>query len=401
MKGGFLTYASKFKNSSNAYKSFIKKCKLHILANGTFGLTFTCEYMGRGNSPYISIRDGIEKPVKKIVIKLGAISIDENSHKWLHSKLSNIDSIYTITKKDFDNEIEIQDKLVNNTLEYYSAICLTPVYSKIYEHHEVHELIDFLKQTDEVLIQHVVDEIKMSHDSPLWKYTIIAMEYGDNMTTVLNIVSSNKKKKTKIYAAIFLKMLELFLLGYIHTDLHLSNAMIKYDEQLQIYRVWIIDMARVFPIEIRDIITNNPKINNFVNIYQKDELVNLGYDNCLEIINGIYDDSFFNIGGGWIFKKYRVIDNMQVLSYYPDLYDWIQKEFTKEVYLQMIVCANKEIERRAKFSNDIVINRIGHKKYKSKNSKVHMIRRDDIPILLKKYSKRNRPVLNKYINFNS
>ena len=64
----------------------------------------------------------------------------------------------------------------------------------------------------------------------------------------------------------------------------------------------------------------------------------------------------------------------------------------------MIVCANKEIERRAKFSNEVVISRNRVNSNKSKKSQTHMIRRDDIPTPLKKnskYKKRLQLVLRK------
>lgn len=387
MKGGFLTYSSKFTDSNEAYTAFINKCHINTLSKGTFGYVFSCKYLGRGKSPYISMRDGIEKPVGSLVLKLGAISNDENVYKCIDSPIT--DPIYTIYKKDFDNEIETQDTLLNDTLEYYSTICLTPVYSKIYEYNEEQELIHLLNQTNEIDIAFIRDEIEEQRNLPhtlrKWKYTIIAMEYGENMTTIFNSLNENKKDKTRIYAALFLKVFELFLLGYIHTDLHQSNAMIMYDEKLQIYRVWLLDMARVFRIEKFDIITNNQQINNFNDIYQKDGLSNLGYDNCLTIIHGIYNDSFFNTYWNW-FKWYRTLDNMQLMSASPELFDWIENEFTHEVYLEMIVCANREIERRAQFSNEVVISR-DRNSYKSKKSQIHMIRRDNIPIPFKKNSK--------------
>jgi hypothetical protein len=225
------------------------------------------------------------------------------------------------------------------------------------------------------------------------------MEYGENMTIISNSLKENKMDKTRIYAALFLKVFELFLLGYIHTDLHELNAMIKYDEKLQIYRVWLIDMARVFQIEKFEIIMGNPQINDFVNIsnvYQKDALVNLGYDNCRTIIEGIYNDSFFNTTRRFCFcwgfyKTYRVIDNMKLMSALPKLFGWMMNEFTHEVYLEMIVCAEKEMERRAQFSNDVVISRTRNS-YKSKKSQIHMIRRDNIPIPIKKNSKYKKRV---------
>jgi hypothetical protein len=336
------------------------------------------------------MRDGIEKPIQTLVLKLGAISNDENAYEW-----SKIFEIATIQRKDFDNEIETQDTLLNDTLEYYSTICLTPVYSKIYEYNEEQDLIHFLNQTDEIGIKHIIDEMKeqmnLPTESRLYKYTIIVMEYGENMTIISNRLNENKKDKTRIYAALFLKVFELFLLGYIHTDLHQSNAMIMYDEKLQIYRVWLIDMARVFPIEKFEIITSNPQINDFVNIsnvYQKDALANLGYDNCRTIIEGIYNDSFFNTYWSW-FNWYRTKDDMTLMSASHELFDWIENEFTHEVYLEMIVCANKEMERRAQFSNDVVISRT-RSSYKSKKSQIHMIRRDNIPIPIKKNSKYKR-----------
>lgn len=399
MKGGFLTYSSKFTDSNEAYTAFINKCHINTLSKGTFGYVFSCKYLGRRRkSPYISMRDGIEKPVGSLVLKLGAISNDENVYKCMDSPITH--PIYTIYKKDFDNEIETQDTLLNNTLEYYSAICLTPVYSKIYEYNEEQELIHLLNQTNEIDIEFIRDEIEeqinLPHTSRKWKYTIITMEYGENMNTISNSLNENKKDKIRIYAALFLKVFELFLLGYIHTDLHQSNAMIMYDEKLQIYRVWLLDMARVFKIEKFDIITNNQQINNFNDIYQKDGLSNLGYDNCLTIIQGIYNDSFFNTYWNW-FKWYRTLDNMQLMSASPELFDWIENEFTHEVYLEMIVCANKEIERRAQFSNEVVISR-DRNSYKSKKSQIHMIRRDNIPISIKKnskYKKRNMSIIHK------
>ena len=398
MKGGFLTYSSKFTDSNEAYTAFINKCHIKTLSKGTFGYVFTCKYLGRGKSPYSSMRDGIEKPVSSLVLKLGAVSNDENVHKCIDSPIT--DPIYTIYKKDFDNEIETQDTLLNNTLEYYSAICLTPVYSKIYEYNEEQELIHLLNQTNEIDIAFIRDEIEeqinLPHTSRKWKYTIIAMEYGENMNIIFNSLTVNEKDKTRIYAALFLKVFELFLLGYIHTDLHQSNAMIMYDEKLKIYRVWLLDMARVFKIEKFDIITNNQQINNFNDIYQKDGLSKLGYDNCLTIIQGIYNDSFFNTYWNW-FKWYRTLDNMQLMSTLPELFDWMNNEFTHEVYLEMIVCANKEIERRAQFSNEVVISR-DRNSYKSKKSQIHMIRRDNIPIPFKKnskYKKRNMSITHK------
>ena len=398
MKGGFLTYSSKFNDSYDAYKAFIHKCHINILSKGSFGFTIICTYKGRGNSPYISMRDGIEKPVQTLVLKLGAISNDENAYEW-----SKIFEIATIQRKDFDNEIETQDTLLNDTLEYYSAICLTPVYSKIYEYNEEQELIHLLNQTDESSIEKIKGEIQeqmnLPTESRLCKYTIIAMEYGENMTPIFNRLKENKMDKTRIYAALFLKVFELFLLGYIHTDLHESNAMMMYDEKLQIYRVWLIDMARVFPIEKFDIIANNSQINDFVNIsnvYQKDALTNLGYDNCRTIIEGIYNDSFLNTTWNFCFcwgfyETYRVIDKMPLMSASPELFGWMMNEFTNEVYLEMIVCANKEMERRAQLSNDIVISRTRNS-YKSKKSQIHMIRRDNIPIPIKKNSKYKKRV---------
>jgi hypothetical protein len=396
MKGGFLTYSAKFNDSCDAYKAFITKCHINTLSQGTFGLTFTCKYKGHGKSPYTSMRDGIEKPVKTLVLKLGAISNDENEYEW-----SKIFKISTIKKKDFDNEIETQDTLVNDTLQYYSAICLTPVYSKIYEYNEEQELTHLLTQTDEIYIKHITDEIQQQMNLPtesrLWKYTIIAMEYGENMTTIVNSLKINK---TRIYAALFLKVFELFLLGYIHTDLHDSNAMIMYDKKLRVYRVWLIDMARVFAITNLDIIANNSLINDFVNkyndVYQKDVLANLGYDNCRTILNGIYNGSFFKTNWSW-FNWYQTVDEMRILSNFPDLFSWMVNEFTPDVYLEMIVCANKEMERRAQFSNEVVISR-DRNSYKSKKSQIHMIRRDDIPIPIKKnskYKKRNQPIVRK------
>lgn len=389
MKGGFLTYSTKFNNSNDAYNAFVNKCHITTLSKGTFGFAFICKYKGTGKSPYTSMRDGIETPVRSLVIKLGAISMDENMYKCIDSLITN--PIYTIYKKDFDNEIETQDTLLNDTLKYYSAICLTPVYSKIYEYNEEHELIHLLNQTNEIDIAFIRDEIEeqinIPHTLRKWKYTIIAMEYGENMTPIFNRLKENKMDKIRIYAALFLKVIELFLLGYIHTDLHQSNAMIKYDEKLQTYRVWLIDMARVFRIEILDIIANNPQINDFVDIYQKDALANLGYNNCRTIIHGIYSDSFFNTYWSW-FNWYRTKDDMPLMSDSPDLFDWMKNEFTHEVYLEMIVCVNKEIERRSKFSNEVVISRNRNRNsYTSKKSQIHMIRRDDIPIPIKKNSK--------------
>jgi hypothetical protein len=407
MKGGFLSYSAKFNDSYDAYKAFITKCSLHILSNGTFGFVFTCNYMGRGNSPYISMHDGISKPVNTLVIKLGAISNNNNRHEWFN--IETQESIYTITQTDFENEIETQDTLVNETLQYYSAICLTPVYSKIYEEHEEQELIELLEQTDDAYVKKIIEKIKITSklESRLWKYTIIAMEYGDTMKPVEITLALHNNDKTQIYAALFLKVLELFLLGYIHTDLHLNNAMIKYDTQLQIYRVWLIDMARVFLIEKLDTINirYNHQIIKFINnksmaIYQKDGLSNLGYENCLHIIKGIYNDSFFNTSWRWRWcwrwslcwiTTYRNKDNMTLMSGNPELFDWMINEFTHDVYLEMIVCANKEMDRRAKLQSDIVIR---HNNYKSKKSQIHMIRRDNIPIPLKKYSKhKKRPQL--------
>ena len=389
MKGGFLTYSTKFNDSCDAYKAFITKCHINILSKGTFGLTFTCTYKGRGKSPYSSMRDGVEKPVKTLVLKLGAVSNDDDDYEW-----SKRFKISTIEKKDFDNEIETQDTLVNDTLQYYSAICLTPVYSKIYEYNEEQELIHLLTQTDEINIKHIIDEIHRQMNVPtesrLWKYTIIAMEYGENMTIIFNSLKEHKMDKTRIYAALFLKVFELFLLGYIHTDLHNSNAMILYDKKLRVYRVWLIDMARVFAITNFDIIANNPQINDFVNkykdVYQKDVLANLGYDNCRTILNGIYNGSFFKTNRSWLNLLYQTVDEMRILSNFPDLFGWMMDEFTHDVYLEMIVCANKEMNRRARFSSYGVISRT-RSNYKSKKSQVHMIRRDNIPIPIKKNSK--------------
>jgi hypothetical protein len=86
------------------------------------------------------------------------------------------------------------------------------------------------------------------------------------------------------------------------------------------------------------------------------------------------------------------------MSASPEIFDWMVNEFTHEVYLEMIVCANKEMERRAKFPNEVVISRNRVNSNKSKKSQIHMIRRDTIPIPLKKnskYKKRSQLVLRK------
>jgi hypothetical protein len=89
---------------------------------------------------------------------------------------------------------------------------------------------------------------------------------------------------------------------------------------------------------------------------------------------------------------------MTLMSASPEIFDWMTNEFTYEVYLEMIVCANKEIERRTKFQNEVVISRTRVNSNKSKKSQIHMIRRDTIPIPFKKnskYKKRSQLVLRK------
>jgi len=214
---------------------FLQDCTISYFTRGAYGFIFLVESK---TSPYISVRNGVEKKINKMIIKLCAIN-NHGSHKISSIINTHNYSIRTVSERSFEREIEIQTEVFFRTCEYLNPICPCIIHSEV-KHADFDSvkrlaprLSNIFSKTEPDSIEYhllklFVDQILSAQ---LSMYGLICMEYGDGFQT-LNEINSIKPRPIKLieeYQTVArYKLIQMTLkTEYTHSDFHYGNILCK------------------------------------------------------------------------------------------------------------------------------------------------------------------------------
>ena len=216
---------------------FLQDCTISYFTRGAYGFIFLVESK---TSPYISVRNGVERKINKMIIKLCAIN-NHGSHKISSIINSRNYSIRTVSERSFEREIEIQTEVFFRTCEYLNPICPCIIHSEVKNadfdsvrsQRLAPRLSNIFSKTEPDSIEYhllklFVDQILSGQ---LSMYGLICMEYGDGFET-LDEIDSIKPRPIKLieeYQTVArYKLIQMTLkTQYTHSDFHYGNILCK------------------------------------------------------------------------------------------------------------------------------------------------------------------------------
>lgn len=207
---------------------FLENSKISYLRKGSFGIALVAEST---TSPYISERQGIERPINKIIIKVCAI---DNPFKITTNINGRNSSFTTVSEKNFEREIEIQTEVFFRTCEYLEPICPsilhTEVKASIYDFTLKRRLntrlSDILPKSDLTTQLYLSNIIQLLETGQLSMYGIICMEYAEGFETLNKIKQIRPDKVEKLRDVARYKLILMTLkTQYTHSDFHESNIL--------------------------------------------------------------------------------------------------------------------------------------------------------------------------------
>ena len=216
---------------------FLEHCKISYFTKGSYGFVFLVE---SESSPYISVRNGIDKKINKMIIKLSAIS-NHHSYKLTSIIDSKNYSIRTASERSFEREIEIQTEVFFRTCEYLDPICPSIIHSEIknadFDNISIKRfaprLSKLLDKTTPDSIEYYILKLFLDQivSGQLSMYGLICMEYADGYETIDEIYSKKPRPKELIEEYKTLaryKLIQMTLkTQYTHSDFHYGNILCK------------------------------------------------------------------------------------------------------------------------------------------------------------------------------
>ena len=221
---------------------FLEKCKISYFTSGAYGFVFLVE---SETSPYFSVRNGVERKINKMIIKLCAIS---NYHSYKLSSIINTRnySVKTVSERSFEREIEIQTEVFFRTSEYLNPICPCIIHSEIkiadfdyVDPERLHRkrlaprLSHLLSKTVPESIGYNILKLFLDQilSGQLSMYGLICMEYADGYETLHTIYKTHPKpiKLIEEYQTVArYKLIQMTLkTQYTHSDFHYGNILCK------------------------------------------------------------------------------------------------------------------------------------------------------------------------------
>ena len=211
---------------------FLENSKISYLSKGSFGIALVAEST---TSPYISEREGIERSINKIIIKVCAI---DNPFKITTNINGRNSSFTTVSEKNFEREIEIQTEVFFRTCEYLDPICPsilhTEVKGSVYDFTLKRRLntrlSDLLPKSDLTTQLYLSNIIQLLETGRLSMYGIICMEYAEGFETLNKIKQIRPDKIEKLRDVARYKLIEMTLkTQYTHSDFHETNILCNPD----------------------------------------------------------------------------------------------------------------------------------------------------------------------------
>ena len=227
MKAGALRLPP-FESVNSVFMRYIAQGTFHILSHGAFGLTLhlTVNTPIEGGYTQFTPTPAFGEPVTSLVVKLSFVS-DER----VQIALSKQVALDTITRDEWQREIDIQTDVYKQTLAYLEPLCPAIVYSHVITPHttEGNMLCDPLIQHSSAnpLVRMFIQTLR---EMPHIHMGIIGMECIEHAYTMHDMIqanSGNLKLVELIKNVGRYMVLQLALqTGYSHNDFHGGNVLL-------------------------------------------------------------------------------------------------------------------------------------------------------------------------------
>jgi len=242
------------------------------------------------------------KPIYNLVMKLCVIS---ETQVITDNILDN--QLTSVTKNDFQNEINIQTDIFFKTLEYLQPLTPGIVYAEIIDDiQQIEEILVLIENNGEngikISVENLLNFIKDNRGVGLG---IIVMELISPGKTLFQIESQNKNKRRLIRNIGRYGILQLALqTEYSQNDFHMGNIMIMKDTNYfnnYDYRPFIIDFGRAvkIPPNIMETIRNLVKEDQYIEALQYLCDNSFAYD-------AVHDIKYAEDYYGWICGDYNM-----------------------------------------------------------------------------------------------
>jgi hypothetical protein len=260
--GGSGLYLNETANDKEAFSHFLNNSTARPFRQGSNGITFILTLKDNIVSKYLSLdATTYSQPVPILLVKTVFISpqkikiltnMDENNH------------VYTASKDDFAEEVNIQTMTYLKTMEYLQPLCPAIVYADILNPYDanlnIFKFYSLLRQID--LSDIAVNNIRVG---------IIAMEFIEDPIPLYHLIDRQEEQLYNNFRVKSCHTIIEFVIktGYTHGDFHDSNLVI--DPHVKNYfasdgAVKIIDFGYATKL--------SPEVyNKFKELYDKQEYV--------------------------------------------------------------------------------------------------------------------------------
>ncbi len=276
-KGGSI-FINETYTPQEAFNKFLNDSNIHLFSSGGSGVILKATYFGAPEtSPYYSFNaDNIASPTTELILKL--IILNNNISRQ-NKSIGNLEwefgrsflaySSYT----DFQKEINMQNKVVADTIEYLEPLSPTIVYSDIYDgYKETTTLLTILKNrsTQHLRTQELIKTMFKEVNTEQVFKNRTTNEYIQSKSSIgliaMELISSNFQMLRNVFLGIFsnkflkdelVKSYEKKIAGIPVNELYNNTDMrmlidrvytISTDEKLELYK----NMARLSIIEIAE-----------------------------------------------------------------------------------------------------------------------------------------------------
>jgi hypothetical protein len=216
---------------------FIRNSTIRIddITIGSYGIILHCHFQGI-ESPYVQFRTNhFAERANTLILKLNLIS--ETSLEIEYKSYIENWTKWSISRSDFENEMNIQQDIVSSTIGGLEPISPIIVAGKVLSPNKSIVFLKMIKEkipnnSDKIRIQHVISNIERFGDASIGYIAMECAGKSENFTNLYDHIRylENRRESEQILqmkALTIYEIMNLALSGYVQGDHHLSNFLVS------------------------------------------------------------------------------------------------------------------------------------------------------------------------------
>lgn len=312
--------------------NMIQKGKLELLtASSLKGFMFTLNVPKDNDSRYFELnRAKFTKKVKSFILKFVIIASKNDTSLGKYGEKSKASE----SNESFFEEAKTQQNIwVKSITGATKEICPSIANFSLFHNSTSVEFIKYLLNSNNVdlnamhPLNFIYNKLLVNKDYELGIITMKNYEKSRTLHSFLSESGISDNDKKYVFSCIITKIIRLFLLGYIHFDLHSNNILVVYDDKgnnIVDYDCVIIDYGRVSNL-------NDKKNDKYLSSGQKQHLTSLRdnlFDFILDIKSSTSSSNFEYIMN--IILTFDENNNKKYGNNYPQM-KWYNNDIIKSI----------------------------------------------------------------------